>query len=153
PYRQLDSFPIHDELPLEEQARLYFSRAFRDVPDHALKTLWSEGKESIRVIGFSADTKSLLDSLPESTEPDLRLAGADPAQRRGKKREGLRVLPKLGQNLSSLAAGSAPPGARRGRLAERLGLLLSSTAQPVVVLGAPGAGKSAVRDAFVRDAL
>jgi ATP-dependent Clp protease ATP-binding subunit ClpA/ATP-dependent Clp protease ATP-binding subunit ClpC len=138
PLRQGEAIVIRPDLPLDEQLRPHLSRAWAELDDHELEGLTSRGRERLDLISFSVTTRTLLDDLPAKARDD---ADSAPKKRRG---GGLRVLPRLGVNLSDAAArGDLDVGVPRSPYRERLQLLLGAgKSRPVVVVGPPGCGKS-----------
>jgi ATP-dependent Clp protease ATP-binding subunit ClpA/ATP-dependent Clp protease ATP-binding subunit ClpC len=147
PFRPSESWPVRADMPLDEQAKIYFAEAWRNLPDGVITALWTQGKESLRMMAFSAGTKSLLDELPEEKAPPWE-TGNDPAQRDPRKRQkgAYKVLRKLGYNLTSQAAhGRLTPGLPRGNHAAKLVELLGATKRKsAVLIGPPGSGKTTV---------
>ncbi|WP_437968286.1 AAA family ATPase [Sorangium sp. So ce260] len=152
PTRQGDAAPIRDDLPLDEQLRALFQVAWAGLDDDEIARLWSQGKERITALSFSCTPRSALADLPERPGDDD--TGADPAFR-WKKRRGLKVLPSLGVSLTQRAAqGGLDAGVPRSPEREQLALLLGAgRAQPVIVIGPPGCGKTTLIHRAVVDLL
>ncbi|WP_437610389.1 AAA family ATPase [Sorangium sp. So ce834] len=152
PIRQGDAAPIRDDLPLDEQLRALFQAAWAELDDDEIAQLWSRGKERITTLSFSCTPRSALADLPDRPGDDD--TGADPAFR-WKKRRGLKVLPSLGVSLTQRAAqGSLDAGVPRSPQREQLALLLGAgRAQPVIVVGPPGCGKTTLIHRAVVDLL
>ncbi|WP_437654274.1 AAA family ATPase [Sorangium sp. So ce1182] len=152
PARQGDAAPIRDELPLEEQLRALFQVAWAALDDDEIALLWSRGKERLTTLSFSCTPRSALADLPDRPADDD--TGADPAFR-WKKRRGLKVLPGLGVSLTQRAAqGDLDAGVPRSPQREQLALLLGAgRAQPVIVIGPPGCGKTTLIHRAVLDLL
>ncbi|WP_437590503.1 AAA family ATPase [Sorangium sp. So ce1000] len=152
PTRQGEAAPIREELPLDEQLRALFQVAWAGLDDDEIAELWSHGKERITTLSFSCTPRSVLADLPERPGDDD--TGADPAFR-WKKRRGLKVLPSLGVSLTQRAAqGDLDAGVPRSPQREQLALLLGAgRAQPVVVVGPPGCGKTTLIHRAVLDLL
>ncbi|WP_437317745.1 AAA family ATPase [Sorangium sp. So ce385] len=152
PTRQGDAAPVRDDLPLDEQLRALFQAAWAELDDDAIAQLWSRGKERITTLSFSCTPRSALADLPDPPGDDD--TGADPAFR-WKKRRGLKVLPSLGVSLTQRAAqGSLDAGVPRPPQREQLALLLGAgRAQPVIVVGPPGCGKTTLIHRAVVDLL
>ena len=155
PARQSQWFPAPRHEALADAAAAYFAQAWANLDDEEIRTLWSNGKDSLKVISLSARTKTLLEELPANTKglwDDLEI---DPAQAEKKKREGLKVLPRLGTDLTVAAsAGSEGLGLPRSPYREQLDVLLGARRkQPVIVVGPPGCGKSTIIGRLVADLL
>ncbi|WP_437279300.1 AAA family ATPase [Sorangium sp. So ce375] len=152
PTRQGEAAPIREELPLDEQLRALFQVAWAGLDDDEIAELWSHGKERITTLSFSCTPRSVLADLPE--RPGDEDTGADPAFR-WKKRRGLKVLPSLGVSLTQRAAqGDLDAGVPRSPQREQLALLLGAgRAQPVIVVGPPGCGKTTLIHRAVLDLL
>ncbi|WP_437647781.1 AAA family ATPase [Sorangium sp. So ce362] len=152
PTRQGDAAPIRDDLPLDEQLRALFQVAWAGLDDDEIARLWSQGKERITALSFSCTPRSALADLPDRPGDDD--TGADPAFR-WKKRRGLKVLPSLGVSLTQRAAqGGLDAGVPRSPQREQLALLLGAgRAQPVLVIGPPGCGKTTLIHRAVVDLL
>jgi ATP-dependent Clp protease ATP-binding subunit ClpA/ATP-dependent Clp protease ATP-binding subunit ClpC len=158
PFRPTECWPVRDDVPLDEQARLYFAGVWRNLGDGAIEELWSSGKETLRMMAFSAGTRSLLDDLPDHRAQPWEVGQGDPAQRdlRRGQNAGFKVLRKLGTNLSAQAAhGTLAPGApRAGTHVAKLGELLSaSKRKSAVLVGPPGSGKTTILNRAILEAL
>jgi ATP-dependent Clp protease ATP-binding subunit ClpA/ATP-dependent Clp protease ATP-binding subunit ClpC len=152
PSRQGEPLVLQDELALDEQLKLHFARAWAELDGDELGALLCRGKERLGVLSFSCDPRSVFEDLPK--RPDARDEG-DPAQIRPKKPQGLKVLPRLGVNLSRrVAQGDLPLGMPRSPYREQLQLLLGAgRGQPVLIVGPPGSGKSTIIHQAVADLL
>jgi ATP-dependent Clp protease ATP-binding subunit ClpA/ATP-dependent Clp protease ATP-binding subunit ClpC len=153
PARQSEWFPVPKHATLAEAAAAYFGDAWSDVEDTDLVELWSNTKDSLRVMSFSAQERTLLDELPERKKgiwDDLEI---DPAHAERRKRQPLKVLPQLGSDLT--AAGSVElVGLPRQPYRAQLEVLISGKRrQSVVLVGPSGCGKSTLVKQLVADLL
>ena len=156
PWRQDEWFPAHPYEPLGEKAALYFARAWAKLEDDEIKALFTNARDSLRVVSFNARPKSLLDQLPERKKgvwDDLEI---DPTRARKKKGE-LKVLPKIAIDVTAGLTGRAKDldlGLPRASYRERLSALLGGPRKrSTVLVGAPGCGKSTLLRQLVVDTL
>ncbi|OJY25699.1 MAG: hypothetical protein BGO98_34315 [Myxococcales bacterium 68-20] len=159
PARQTEWFPAPRLEPLADAAAAYFGQVWANLEDTEIAAFWSNAsnaKDSLSVLSFNAREKTLLEALPSTAKgiwDDLEI---DPAQAERKKREGLKVLPRLGTDLTltASAASDAHLGLPRSPYREQLDVLLSGKRkQSVVVVGPPGCGKSTILRQLVADLL
>ncbi|MDF2692533.1 MAG: ATP-dependent Clp protease, ATP-binding subunit, two ATP-binding domain, partial [Labilithrix sp.] len=157
PARQAEWFPAPRLEPLADAAAAYFGQAWAKLEDTEIAALWSNAKDSLSVLSFNAREKTLLEELPANAKgvwDDLEI---DPAQAERKKRDGLKVLPRLGSDLTVVAsaASDAPShGLPRSPYREQLDVLVSGKRkQSVIVVGPPGCGKSTILRQLVADLL
>ncbi|HEX8433695.1 AAA family ATPase, partial [Archangium sp.] len=156
PLRQDEWFPIDPAESLEEQAKLFFTRAWVALEPDLLEELRSNGKDSLKALAFVAQPRTLLDELGKKKGPwdDLELK-----DKHGKKQQkpsaGTQVLHNLGANLTLQAAeGTLDTGMPRGPYREQLQLLLGGERRtPVLLVGAPGSGKRTLLKRFVAEQL
>ncbi|UJR79667.1 AAA family ATPase [Sandaracinus amylolyticus] len=157
PLRQHEWFALDPERPLEDQARVFFASRWADLSDEELEVLTTDGKDSITSMSFSTKVTSLLDGIPErERDPFADLDLDSMVDARGKKkRGGLRVLPRIGTNLTVRAAeGTLATGMPRSPHREQLQrLLCAPRKQSTLVVGAPGVGKSTLVDRAIVDLL
>ncbi|EYF07117.1 AAA family ATPase [Chondromyces apiculatus] len=151
PERQDEAVAMDMEAPLEGQLRALFQHAWGGLGEEEVGALMSRGKERVSAVGFTCSPRSALDDLPRNLRED---PGQDPAWRHKRKRS-LEVLPGVGVNLTARAAsGSLDVGVPRAPLREQLAHLLGAARpQPVLVVGAPGSGKSTLIQRAVLDLL
>lgn len=153
PMRQEESLPIRLDLPLDEQLRPFFSRAWAALDGDALGGLLTRGKERLDALSFSAEPRSLFEDLPERKHDARDLAGGgDPAQK-ARKRKGLRTIRSVAIDLTERAiGGDLDVGMPRSPYREQLQLLLgASRGQPLIVVGPPGSGKTTLIHRAVLD--
>jgi ATP-dependent Clp protease ATP-binding subunit ClpA/ATP-dependent Clp protease ATP-binding subunit ClpC len=156
PSRQDEWFPVETDSNLEEQARVFFTRAWAALEPHQHEALRSNRKDSLKALAFVASPKSLLDELGGKKGPwdDLELE-----DRYGKKKQkssgGTQVLHNLGMNLTVQAAeDTLDIGMPRSPYREQLQLLLGGERRtPVLLVGHPGAGKRTLLKRFAADQL
>jgi ATP-dependent Clp protease ATP-binding subunit ClpA/ATP-dependent Clp protease ATP-binding subunit ClpC len=152
PARQAEWFPLGEGSSLAEQATLFFTTAWAELDAAVIDELWSNGRDLVKLVSFSAAPKSLLDSLPKKARgvwDDLR------DDRRGQRPAGMRVLPELGTNLTTRAAdGELDLGATRASYREQMRLLLcGARKQSALVVGPPGTGKTTIVHQAIADLL
>jgi len=152
PARQAEWFPMHRFETLADTAATYFGQAWADLTDAQIQALWSNAKDSLKVVSFTAREKTLFDDLPSRKKgiwDDLEI---DPAQAEKKKRAGITVLPRLGVDLTS--AMKAPTGLPRSPYREQLEVLLGSKRrQSVIFVGPSGCGKTTLIEQLIADLL
>jgi ATP-dependent Clp protease ATP-binding subunit ClpA/ATP-dependent Clp protease ATP-binding subunit ClpC len=156
PMRQNEWFPsvAHGSLTaLAEAASAYFAETWSALPDAEIRSLWSNTKDSVKVLSFTARERTLLEALPERKKgiwDDLEI---DPASAEKKKREPFKVLPSLGTDLTApakLESGGLPRSPYREQLQVLLG---AKRRQSVILVGPSGCGKSTLIDQLVADLL
>jgi len=156
PSRQDEWFPVDPGADLEEQAKVFFTRAWAALEPHEHEELRSNGKDSLKALGFVAQPRTLLDELGKKKGPwdDLEVQDA-PGKKKPKPSGGLKVLSKLGTNLTLQAAeGSLDTGMPRNPYREQLQLLLGGERRtPVLLIGPPGSGRRTLLKRFVADQL
>jgi len=154
PRRQLEWFPVHDDVPIAELAAAYFQRAWADVDDEALSGYFTRGRDVVKVIAFTAQPRSLGDDGGDGGRRDGAASpGRDGRGPREEKR-GLATLREIGQDLTPRAAESQRAHAGRAPYREQLRLLAGGREkQSAIVVGAPGVGKSTLLEQWIRDLL
>jgi len=159
-YHPLDQstwFPFQEDEPLDQQAALFFQKSWANLDDTGVKQRWSTGKDFLKVVSFSTETKSLLDQLPGRKKNIWEDLDKDPARKdRSKPQEqAQKLLPRLGVDLTNRALeGGLKPGLPRSPHRERLmQLLCGARKQSVVLVGPSGCGKTALIHQWVHDLL
>ena len=156
PSRQLAWFALGDEDRLEEQAAIFFAKNWVDLDEEDLDDLESSGKERIRSISFIAESKSLLDLLPDRQKGIWDDLIADPRKKKkSQRRGGLTVLPDIGVDQTARAADhSLPIGMPRSPYREHLQMLLGGDRpSPTLLVGPPGVGKRTIVYHWIHDRL
>ncbi|PTL85803.1 AAA family ATPase [Vitiosangium sp. GDMCC 1.1324] len=157
PERQDEWFPVDTGESLEEQAKVFFTRAWAGLEFYELEALRSNRKDSLKALAFVASPKSLLDTLGGKKGPwdDLELEDRPGKEKKKKSGGGTRVLNNLGTNLTLQAAeGSLETGMPRSPYREQLQLLLGGERRtPVLLVGPPGCGKRTLLKRFVAEQL
>lgn len=148
-------FPITSRESIEAAATAYFAEAWKDLADHELVRVWSNTKDSLRMLAFSAQEKTLLGELHNRKKDIWADLEVDPHKPKSERHE-LKVLPRLGTDLTPTAASTdrAKLGQPRSPYREQLEVLLGGKRKSSVILvGAPGCGKSTIIRQLVSDLL
>ncbi|HYO59667.1 AAA family ATPase [Archangium sp.] len=158
PERQDEWFPVDTGASLEEQAKIFFTRAWAALEPYEHENLRSNRKDILKALAFMARPRSLLDELGKKKGPwdDLEIEDRHGKKRKKKKAGGgTRVLHKLGTNLTLQAAeGTLDTGMPRSPYREQLQLLLGGERRtPVLLVGPPGCGKRTLLKRFVAEQL
>ncbi len=154
PCRRSEWFPCEREEQLPEFAALFFREAWRELSEAEVLKLRSDGRDSLRVVAFNASPISVereLKDQPRGIWADLE---ADPDKSKGGP-IALTELPKVGVDLTpSAIEGSLPIGRTRQPYQTQLQRWLGATdKRSVVVVGAPGSGKTTLINRLVSDLL
>ncbi|WP_394846932.1 AAA family ATPase [Pendulispora brunnea] len=157
PFRQGEWFPLRSSESLADQASVYFSQAWGALDDVDIDALWGHLRDTIRVVSFSTNVKTLLGELQAKEKGIWDDLDVDPA-RAGKKKPagGMKVLPNLGVDLTARLAGrgAASLGMPRSPYREQLDrLLVGERKRSTLVVGGHGAGKSVLLERAVADLL
>jgi ATP-dependent Clp protease ATP-binding subunit ClpA/ATP-dependent Clp protease ATP-binding subunit ClpC len=151
PLRQYEWFPIDQTNGLAELANLAFTKFWSDAELDAeqLEPLRMLGNESLKIVGFRAEPKSLLGLLPKQKGPEMAQIGAR------RRKPGTSLLNELGFDLTRKAIDDElAPGMPRMPYREQLRqLLCGSRKAPVLLIGPPGVGKSTLLHRLVLDLL
>lgn len=155
PNQQDAWFPYDPILPLEDQASTWFQKAWSDLSQMGLDDLWSDGKDLVRAIAFSAQPQTLLDAIAGKRKGLWDDLIADPAQKAKPRRQGMKVLPNLGFDRTARRSGAeTPAGAPRSPYREQMQMLLAgSDKRSTIVVGPPAVGKTTLIDVFIDDLL
>jgi ATP-dependent Clp protease ATP-binding subunit ClpC len=155
PARQNEWFPVTADVPVEVTASAYLEKTLRELPDDDIERLFTDGKDLLTMIAFSARPPSLMDSVEARKKGLWDDLNADPARRKEKRKSGgMKVLPSLAVNLTSQISSTGAEGMPRSPYRENLlSLLASEPKKPVVVVGAPGSGKTSVIRTAIADLL
>jgi ATP-dependent Clp protease ATP-binding subunit ClpC len=155
PDYQAKWFVVDDDRPLDEQAALYFAKAFAELEDFALDQLTTNKKDLVTSFSFEAHHKSVIDTLPDSEGGlwDDLVVKRGPKQEKERKKGGLTTIPSIGVNQTTRAIeGSLPVGAPRPRYRDPMLLhLAGQKRKPVLLVGPPGCGKTTIFNHFVKD--
>jgi ATP-dependent Clp protease ATP-binding subunit ClpC len=153
PERQEEWFPYDPLQPLEDQASAWFGKAWAELP--SLDDLWSDGKDLVRAIAFSAQPQTLLDAIAGKRKGLWDDLVADPAQKAKPRRQGMKVLPNLGVDRTARrSAAEQPAGTPRSPWREQMQMLLGGhDRRSTIVIGPPAVGKTTLIDVFIDDLL
>lgn len=154
PLRQQEWFLLKEDAPMEEQAAAYFESAWANLEDWELAALITQQKDQLRTFAFAAEGKSILDQLPQRQKgvfEDLELKGEGEERRRAQ--GGHKALPKLGVNQTLRAIDASLPASvpRQPYRDQLIKLFGRGEKRSTLVVGPPGAGKTAVIQTLVRD--
>ena len=138
-------FLAEDQDDAAEIAPTFFRHHWAEFDEDDLDEMFSDGKDRLAQIAFSAEPFSLLDSLP-SRKKDPRGAAAPRPEN---------VLQQLGIDETRYrTSGGARLGVPRSPYRERLSYLLGgSRPRSVAVIGPPGAGKTSLIRQWIGDRL
>lgn len=154
PSRQTEWFPEPQAETLADAAAAYFREAWSNLPPDEIERLFTSGKDSLKVLGWSAETRTLLEELPSRKKglwDDLEI---DPRNTERAKRGELKVLPRLAIDMTAALDRDASEGLPRSPYREQLQVLIGQKRrQSVVVLGDSGSGKTTIIRQLVADLL
>jgi ATP-dependent Clp protease ATP-binding subunit ClpA/ATP-dependent Clp protease ATP-binding subunit ClpC len=154
PARQNEWFPVDEDQGLVEQAASFFAASWAELVDEQIDELWTDGKDLIKVVSFTATPPSLLEELPKKARgiwDDLK----DDRKQKKEPRGGFKVLGDIGVNMTAHAAeGMLSPGMARPELREQLRLVLCAAKKvPALLVGEPGSGKTTLLHRGIVDLL
>ncbi|MBX3230999.1 MAG: ATP-dependent Clp protease ATP-binding subunit [Labilithrix sp.] len=157
PARQDEWFPRHAFEALSVTAAAYFGGTWAALSDEEIARLWSNTKDSLRAVSFTAQERTLLGELPDRKKGIWDDLEDDPLQAAKKQRAAMSVLPRLGKDLTPAATSAesaATLGLPRSPYREQLQVLLGAKRkQSVILVGAHGSGKSMLIRQLVHDLL
>jgi ATP-dependent Clp protease ATP-binding subunit ClpA/ATP-dependent Clp protease ATP-binding subunit ClpC len=148
PMRSGEWFVHGEHRVLADEAAAYFATAWRALTDTEIDELASTGRESLRLLAFSASPRSLFERLQKVEE-------APPLVGSGMRKRGTALLAELGSDETQRAADERLPlGTPRAPWREQLRQLVCGPRKSSVLLVGPsGCGKTTLLRQLVVDLL
>jgi ATP-dependent Clp protease ATP-binding subunit ClpA/ATP-dependent Clp protease ATP-binding subunit ClpC len=162
PERPTEWLAIDPSLGFDAQIEGFLQQAWAKLPDFQVEGLFTDGKDLLRAVAFTAKPKGLLDQIASRRRGLWDDLHDDPAQR-DRRREGFRVLRSIGIDRTVRRSGDGEGlGRPRSPFREQLQMLFAPAIgrasshrerRSVIVVGPPGCGKSTIVERLIDDLL